>query len=170
MLALNAAIEAAKAGDAGRGFAVVADQIRKLAENSNHFAIEIENIISEVQSSIGTTSNLISDMGVNIDGGVKASRDASNSFDELAASYAQTLGLSNQILSHSEEQHMKLKQVVQLMESVVVISEQAAAGTEEIASSSNELSSGMNEYIESSTQVTEIIQRLNEKMQQFKLK
>lgn len=170
MLALNAAIEAAKAGDAGRGFAVVADQIRKLAENSNHFAIEIENIISEVQSSIGATSNLISDMGVNIDGGAQASKDASNSFDELAASYAQTLGLSNQILSHSEEQHKKIKEVVQLMESVVVISEQAAAGTEEIASSSNELSSGMNEYIESSSQVAEIIQRLNEKMQQFKLK
>lgn len=170
MLALNAAIEAAKAGDAGRGFAVVADQIRKLAENSNHFALEIEQIISEVQTSIGETSSLISDMGLNIDGGVKASRNASKSFDELAASYAQTLGLSNQILNHSEEQHSKIKEVVQLMESVVVISEQAAAGTEEIASSSHELSSGMNEYIESSSQVSEIIQRLNEKMQQFKLR
>lgn len=170
MLALNAAIEAAKAGEAGRGFAVVADQIRKLAENSNHFVLEIETIIDQVKNSIGSTSNLIADMGSVIDDSAQSSTEASASFDRLASSYAKTLGVSNKILTHSEEQHHKLKEVVQLMESVVVISEQAAAGTEEIASSSNQLSSGMNEYIAKSSRVSQIIQNLNEKMQQFKLK
>ena len=170
MLALNAAIEAAKAGDAGRGFAVVADQIRKLAENSNHFAVEIENIISEVQNNIQNTHQLIGDMSQDIKGSVKASETASGSFDRLATSYAVTLGMSNQILEHSKEQHNKVKEVVQLIENVVVIAEQAAAGTEEIASSSNELSTGMTEYTEKSAKVSEIIKTLNEKMQQFKLR
>ena len=169
MLALNAAIEAAKAGDAGRGFAVVADQIRKLAENSSDFAKEIENIISDVQDSIGSTSQLMNEMSGDIEESVNASKTATQSFTELSSSYAQTLNLSQQIVSFTDEQFMKVKEVVHLMESVVVISEEAAAGTEEIASSSNELSEGMTEYQERTQKVSEIVKLLNEKVNQFKL-
>lgn len=65
LLGLNAAIEAARAGEHGRGFSVVANEVRKLADESNHNASNINKILIQLSQSVDTVlanvdrSNLI---------------------------------------------------------------------------------------------------------------
>jgi len=86
LLALNAAIEAARAGEHGRGFAVVADEVRKLADNTNksadqvqlemHLIMSIANDVLERQESMlegitnsvtlaGETVGILDELSVN---------------------------------------------------------------------------------------------------------
>ncbi|MEJ5172856.1 MAG: methyl-accepting chemotaxis protein [Hydrogenothermaceae bacterium] len=52
LLALNAAIEAARVGEVGKGFSVVASEFRKLADNTNKIAFEIESAVDKLKEKL----------------------------------------------------------------------------------------------------------------------
>lgn len=63
LLSLNASIEAARAGEHGKGFAVVADEVRVLSEQSQKYALKIQenlesfsNGIKEMADSVGASA------------------------------------------------------------------------------------------------------------------
>jgi methyl-accepting chemotaxis protein len=112
LLALNAAIEAARAGEAGRGFAVVAEEVRKLAEDSNTAAKNIENLARII------TDDLDSVVSISIEN-AKVSQEAN--------------GLSRETGKTIEMMLTSLRNISGGTQDLAAVSQQQAASSAEIA-------------------------------------
>lgn len=131
LLALNAAIEAARAGEAGRGFAVVADEVRNLAQRTQQATVEIQEMISQLQSSATSAVELMEKSVVEAAEGVDLVTNAGNELNGIVIQVTQINDMNFQIAtaagqqsSVAEEMNQNLTNVRELVEaSVTVVSE-----------------------------------------------
>ncbi|WP_428773005.1 methyl-accepting chemotaxis protein [Vibrio sp.] len=131
LLALNAAIEAARAGEAGRGFAVVADEVRNLAQRTQTATVEIQDMISQLQTSATSAVELMEKSVVEAAEGVELVTNAGNELDGIVMQVNQINDMNFQIAtaagqqsSVAEEMNQNLTNVRGLVEvSVTVITE-----------------------------------------------
>jgi len=104
LLALNAAIEAARAGEQGRGFAVVADEVRQLAQRTQSATTEIEQMISNLQSSSGKAVEAIDKGNDMADESVEFSKSIDESIHKVTDIVSKISDMNLQIATASAEQ------------------------------------------------------------------
>lgn len=118
VLAINAAIEAARAGEHGKGFAVVASEIRKLAENSQVAANEIDILV---------TSSL------------KVAEDSEKLLSELTPEIKRTSMLVQEISNSGNEMNSGANQINNAIQELSKVIQENSSSTNELDSSSKEL-------------------------------
>ncbi len=116
MLALNAAIEAARAGTQGKGFAVVAAEVRKLAENTQKAAKEI-NMLSVANLGIAERAGAL--------------------LEDMVSGIQKTSELVEDINVSSTEQADGISQVNDAIQQLDMVIQSNAALTEEMTATSN---------------------------------
>lgn len=159
LLSLNASIEAARAGEAGRGFAVVAGEIRDLAEDTQHSAVKITELLASFHSISDEVEKSIDGMVSEIANQAKNMEDAYNQFAQMQESLKELDGQAGGI----RDEMTQLKQANQVI--VDAISEMSAVAQEMTAStkSAEELSIVNREAGEKmGDQIEEIVAEMDE--------
>lgn len=169
LLALNASIEAARAGEVGRGFAVVADEVRKLAEESSKSAIQINEVLNEIKSSINElykdtmiTNKINKETGVSL----KITKEKFDVIDNSISCLEESIKEVTISLDGINESKDK---VVNKISEVASVSQETAAITEEVSAASEEQSSGLQEMSCQAETLKEYSEILNKLIQKFKV-
>ncbi len=141
LLSLNAAIEAEKAGEYGRGFGVVATEIRRLADQTAVATLDIERMVSEMQSAVNA--------GVM---GMDKFRDDVRQSDDAVQLVVQQLG---RITERVQEMSQRFDQVNAGMKS-------QAQGAGQITDSIGQLSEAAQQNAASVREFGEVVRELEE--------
>lgn len=169
LLALNAAIEAARAGEAGRGFAVVAEEVRKLAEESNVAAHEVEKLIGALQTDTHSANSIITEMQGILAETVSIAQETES---ELQATIQQTDALNNimqNIAATAEEQAASSSEMSRSMRSVTEDTQNVVGALNNIHSAMEETARSSEHVAEEAQQMTQGVRSLQEQIAQFRL-
>jgi methyl-accepting chemotaxis protein len=155
LLALNAAIEAARAGEQGRGFAVVAEEVRKLAEESQHAAASIAELIGEIQGETERTVRAVED-------GARTTAESAETVEEARLAFQQ-IGTSVEAMTG------RIAQIVESTSEVAAVAEQSSAATEQVSASTEETSNAAARIADNAQALADTADELQQLVGQFRL-
>lgn len=169
LLALNAAIEAARAGEHGRGFAVVADEVRNLAEESKKSAIEISEMVHDIQSGTGKA---VSSMNINkqkIAEGLILTEDAKRSLSYIEESITQTFKKGNAVRAEVLQAETLSAKIVESLTEIGLIMEHSVNSLQKSNISSQEQLESVEEISKSTVLLESLAGNLQHSIANFKL-
>lgn len=153
LLALNAAIEAARAGEAGRGFAVVADEVRNLAQNTQKATVEIQDMITQLQSSaqkaVGLMEQSVVEAAESVESVSKAGEELNLIVDQICQINDMNFHIATaaeQQASVADEMNQNLTNVRELVEASVTVVTELADTSESMQGNAEQLDLKIKEF------------------------
>lgn len=169
LLALNASIEAARTGEEGKGFVVIATEIRKLADQSDKFVLEIERSIAELGDAsniaVGTMTRIKSDMNKQADSVVLTH----NKFKGISGAIENTQRLLVDVLALQKLMIERRDEIIEIMQTLSAIAEENAAATQEVAGSIKEQTESVDVMNHTAQRLAAVATNLKDEVGRFKL-
>jgi methyl-accepting chemotaxis protein PixJ len=139
LLALNAAIEATRAGEYGRGFAVVADEVRSLARQSADAAVEIEQLVQDIQASTAEVATAMETSIQQVTSGTRVASEARENLNSIVDATSQISQVVSNITQSMQQQIQQCQSMTQTMQNVATIATHTSADSQSIAISFKDL-------------------------------
>ncbi len=143
LLALNASIEAARAGEHGRGFAVVAEEVRKLADESDHSARNISQLLRNMQEEVQQVALKMTEQVKTAKEEAKRGEATELILKEMSSSIMEVADATKQISSYMNEQVSHIHQTGAQTKAVAAIAEETSAGSQEVTRVTRQQSKNM---------------------------
>ncbi|MGN0320748.1 MAG: methyl-accepting chemotaxis protein [Lachnospira sp.] len=169
LLSLNASIEAARAGEHGKGFAVVASEIQQLAEQSSRSAVDIQNILNQLQdNSKNSVEKMEEVQQIILEQEEKISK-TNSVFTTVESSIKESITGISDIQSKTEILDNARNKTVDIVQNVSSIAQDNAASTEETAAELDQVTSLVGQLNQVSEDLKNVTALLEEKINKFQI-
>ena len=167
LLSLNASIEAARAGEQGKGFAVVAEEIRKLADESNESASEIEKSVQQLIANSESSVDKMQDVSQNVQEQMERLKETRDAFESLYQEIQTVEGVSEDFGIQTGRLDELKTIVADSVNSLASVIQQSAAGAQETSASMNLLTESIEDNKSNLQELVDLNEDLAQKISRF---